>query len=72
MKFLIAVLLFLSTNVFSQDTIRVNDRDLEGVGKYKSYKYVSATTGAKQKAKYKIGLWQYFDEFVCIRTGRHL
>ena len=69
MKFLVALLLFLSTNVLAQDTIRVNVRDLVGEGKYKAYKYVSATTGVKQKAKYKIGLWQYFDEFGALQKA---
>ena len=63
MKYVCILFLFFFTNTFAQDTIWVVDKNLKEEGKYKSYKYLSATTGTKQKAKYKVGTWSYFDEF---------
>lgn len=69
MKFIAILLLFTCTNVLAQDTIWIVDKNLNEVGKYKWYKYVSANTGAKQKAKYKVGKWDYFDEIGTLKKS---
>lgn len=45
----------------AQDTIEIDSRIAESIGKSVKYKFSSRTTGAAQKIKVKTGLWEYRD-----------